>query len=121
MILISLLSRKNGLELLLIRHVSVNCYHRAIKFRMFLGLLVNSAGGFGNIYKSSIDLRIISYSGDSDFATFERMNCNVVINSYSLPTHVRGHMLDVVITQDSENTVPMVEVNFLCVVMCAAV
>ena len=33
----------HGLEHLLIRHVSVNCYHRVIKLSMFLGLLVNSA------------------------------------------------------------------------------
>ena len=26
------------------------------------------------------------------------------------PTHVRGHLLDVVITQNSENTVAMVEI-----------
>ena len=38
----------------------------------------------GIIYKSSIDLHIISSSRDTDFATFEHMSCNAVINSYSL-------------------------------------
>ena len=152
---------------------------------MFLGLLVNVVEVLG----SSTSLALIfasSSSRDTDFATFEHMSCNAVINSYSLriavvyrpppsqqnglttnyfleeewpkflsdlatvdkniivtgdlnfhldkvtdkdtmkfnrilhscgmkqhvnePTHVRGHMLDVVITQEADNTVSMVEV-----------
>ena len=47
---------------------------------MFLALAV----GVALIYKSSVEVRIVSSSNDKDFSTFEYMDCNVLINNYSL-------------------------------------
>ena len=41
-------------------------------------------GGVALIFRASIDLRIVASSHDNDFSSFEYMDCNVVINDYSL-------------------------------------
>ena len=40
--------------------------------------------GVALIFRASIDLRIVASSHDNDFSSFEYMDCNVVINYYSL-------------------------------------
>ena len=41
-------------------------------------------GGVALIYKSSVEVCIVSSTNDKDFSTFEYMDCNVLINDYSL-------------------------------------
>jgi len=40
--------------------------------------------GVALIYKSSVEVRIVSSTNDKDFSTFEYMKWNVLINDYSL-------------------------------------
>ena len=41
-------------------------------------------GGIAVIHKSTINIRLLSSSSDSEYANFEFMDCNVMINSHSL-------------------------------------
>lgn len=41
-------------------------------------------GGVAIIYKNSIDFKLISSSSDSQFTTFEHIDCNISINKYSM-------------------------------------
>ena len=52
----------------------------AIRSNMFLALA--AGGGVALIYKTSVEVRIVSPTNDKDFSTFEYNDCNVLINDY---------------------------------------
>ena len=41
-------------------------------------------GGIALVFKASMNLRIVASSHDNDFSSFEYMDCNVVVNDFSL-------------------------------------
>ena len=66
-------------------------------------------GGVALISRASIDLRIVASSHDNDFSSFEYMDCNLVIDDYSLriavvyrssPTHQNGVKTNVFLEQE---------------------
>ena len=94
--MILLLLMKHGLERLLKKHVSVNCYHW-VKLSMFLDPLVNVAGCWDHLQESSINLHITSSSRDTDYATFE----HEVVNSYYLRIAVKISQAELLLRENS--------------------
>ena len=70
---------------------------------------MGGGGGIALVFKASMNLRIVASSHDNDFSSFEYMDCNVVVNDYSLriavvyrppPTQENGLKTNVFLEQE---------------------